>query len=101
MEQSLVSETVKCACEKCGAKYRLPIEYQGRSARCKKCGEKFKIPAEKSVEDSVLDWLTEAADAEEAVDQPRIRSVADSAGPGVASGSSSNANKPIIRRKGE
>jgi DNA-directed RNA polymerase subunit RPC12/RpoP len=66
-----VSDTIKCTCANCGAKYRLPLESAGRTARCKKCGEKFQIPAERSVEDSVLDWLSEAAE-EEAVEQPRV-----------------------------
>lgn len=79
----VVAEFVKCTCEECGAKYRLPVEYRGRTAKCKKCGAKFKIPAEKTLEDSVLDWLTEAdADAErheqEEVQKPRIVSMSDS-----------------------
>jgi len=67
-----VTETVKCACE-CGAKYRLPIEFQGRTARCKKCGEKFKVPKIKNLEDSVLDWLAdEPAKSKDDVEQPRV-----------------------------
>lgn len=54
-----MADFIKVACSECGAKYRLPIEFQGRTARCKKCGAKFHIPAEKSIEDSVLDWLSE------------------------------------------
>jgi len=73
-----VSEFLKCRCGECGAKYRLPTEYQGRTARCKKCGAKFKVPvpADKTLEDSVLDWLNEAdtaADAEDdTVSKPRV-----------------------------
>ncbi|MCA9243003.1 MAG: hypothetical protein KDA32_03540 [Phycisphaerales bacterium] len=56
-----MSDTIKCACDACGAKYRLPVESQGRMARCKKCGAKFKVPQPKdrSLEDSVLEWLSD------------------------------------------
>lgn len=70
-----MAELIKCACPKCGQKYRLPVEYQGRHARCKKCSEKFEVPKqEKGLEDSVLDWLSEAEeqDKEVPVDQPRV-----------------------------
>ncbi len=67
-----MSDHIKCSCEHCGAKYRLPAEAQGRSAKCKACGKKFEIPLpEQSLEDSVLCWLTDA-NAEEAVDKPRV-----------------------------
>jgi hypothetical protein len=49
----------------CGAKYRLPVEAQGRSARCKRCGERFDIPQSQSLEDSILTWLSSPADEEE------------------------------------
>lgn len=52
-----MAETIKCVCNHCGAKYRLPIEAQGRSAKCKRCGEKFRIPQNQSLEDSILTWL--------------------------------------------
>ncbi len=70
-----MSDTIKCACEACGAKYRLPVEAQGRMARCKKCGAKFKVPQQKdrSLEDSVLEWLN---------DEP-AEDVSDSAPPRV------------------
>ena len=52
------------------------MEFQGRKARCKKCGEKFAVPRVKSLEDSVLDWLNEADDADseqaESVAPPQI-----------------------------
>lgn len=68
-----MSDTIKCACPNCHAKYRLPAEAAGRDARCKVCGSKFHIPQNKSLEDSVLDWLSEApADPEDAVDRPRV-----------------------------
>ncbi len=72
-----MAETIKCACSKCGAKYRLPIEAQGRTARCKRCGEKFEVPRQQSLEDSVLAWLAspEDEDAEEAVEQPKVISM--------------------------
>ena len=71
-------ETIKCACSHCGAKYRLPVEAQGRSARCKRCGEKFDVPREQSLEDSILTWLTspDEQDADEiAPAKPRIISM--------------------------
>lgn len=69
-----MSDSIKCTCSHCGAKYRLPVEAQGRTARCKKCGDKFEVPREASLEDTVLTWLTEsdADDELEAVDQPRV-----------------------------
>lgn len=84
---------IKCNCTTCGAKYRLPAEYQGRSARCKKCGNKFQVPEqEKTLEDSVLDWLKEPEGAEEeVVEQPRVinmpkKTDVDSSDPGVKRG---------------
>lgn len=78
-----MGDFIKTACSECGAKYRLPIEFQGRTARCKKCGAKFSIPANKNIEDSVLDWLTEG-DVDDAADEPaeapRVVSMGDSGG---------------------
>jgi hypothetical protein len=71
-------ETIKCVCSSCGAKYRLPVEAQGRTARCKRCGEKFNVPREQSLEDSILTWLNSPneEDAEEAAPaQPRVISM--------------------------
>ncbi len=59
-----MADTIKCSCSKCGAKYRLPVEAQGRTARCKRCGEKFAIPRAESLEDSILTWLTSSDEAE-------------------------------------
>ena len=66
-----MAEKISVTCGECGAKYRLPIEFQGRTGKCKKCGAKFKVPVEKNIEDSVLDWLTDEPEEQE-VDQPRI-----------------------------
>jgi transposase-like protein len=90
-----VADFIKCNCPKCGAKYRLPVEFQGRSARCKKCGEKFKVPQEKTLEDSVIDWLSEAdeREREEAVAQPRVISIPKEAA-GEA-GTESRRKRPI------
>lgn len=66
---------IKAVCDSCGAKYRLPLEAAGRSARCKKCGNKFSVPQPKakSLEDSILDWLAEPEGEEDtAVEQPRV-----------------------------
>lgn len=67
-----MSETIKCNCSNCGAKYRLPVEAQGRTARCKRCGGKFRVPRLQSLEDSVLTWLTtpDEDEAEEATPAP-------------------------------
>ena len=72
----VVADTIKCACPHCGAKYRLPIEAQGRRARCKRCGQKFEVPREESLEDTILTWLTPAKEAEDAeVSRPRVISM--------------------------
>lgn len=72
-----MAETIKCTCSHCGAKYRLPVEAQGRVARCKRCGEKFAVPRAQSLEDTVLSWLGTGAedDLEEAPAQPRVISM--------------------------
>lgn len=71
-----MSDTIKCACTSCGAKYRLPIESQGRSARCKQCGEKFSIPkASSSLEDSIMSWLDDPEEADELSNGPRVVSM--------------------------
>ena len=74
-----MADFIKCNCSNCGAKYRLPAEYQGRRARCKKCGEKFEVPRTKTLEDSVLDWLSEAEEKDrkeqETVSRPRVISI--------------------------
>ncbi len=68
-----MGEGIKAICSHCGAKYRLPIEAGGRTARCKKCGNKFEVPvAKKSLEDSILDWLAEPEGEEESVEKPRV-----------------------------
>ena len=67
-----MSDSIKCSCPACGAKYRLPAEAQGRSARCKACGGKFDIPAARSLEDTVLDWLAEPRDVDDDAEQPRV-----------------------------
>jgi NAD-dependent SIR2 family protein deacetylase len=74
-----MSDTIKCRCEHCGAKYRLPVEAQGRTAKCKRCGEKFSVPREMSLEDSVLTWLSANVELEETDEdlptQPKIISM--------------------------
>ena len=72
--------TIKCACSHCGAKYRLPLEAQGRSARCKQCSEKFEVPRQNGLEDSILSWLEEPEAEEENVTQPRVISMPTSNG---------------------
>ena len=73
-----MAEFVKCSCANCGTNYRLPVEFQGRRAKCKKCGEKFEVPKNKTLEDSVLDWLSESEDSgreEASIAQPRVISI--------------------------
>lgn len=70
-----MSDTIKCACSNCGAKYRLPIEAQGRSARCKRCGKGFQVPRQENLEDTILTWLSAPAEEEEEVAQPRVISM--------------------------
>ena len=73
-----MADTIKCACSKCGAKYRLPVEAQGRTARCKRCGEKFQIPRVESLEDSILTWLSapDETETEQAMPaKPRVISM--------------------------
>ena len=85
---------IKCTCSHCGAKYRLPAEYGGRHARCKKCGEKFEVPkGDKSLEDSVLDWLNDEAN-EEVVEQPRVINI-----PKEAASTDGAKRKGVIRMK--
>jgi DNA-directed RNA polymerase subunit RPC12/RpoP len=68
-------DTVKCSCSHCGAKYRLPVEAQGRAARCKRCGEKFVVPRELSLEDSILTWLSVPEETEDTAPPPKIISM--------------------------
>ena len=73
-----MSDTIKCACSHCGAKYRLPVEAQGRRARCKRCGKKFEVPREKNLEDTILSWLAAPEEEEEEeLAQPRVISMPD------------------------
>ncbi len=68
-----MTETIKCACSHCGAKYRLPQESQGRVARCKRCGEKFEVPRlEQSLEDTIMTWLSSPEDEDTEVARPRV-----------------------------
>jgi hypothetical protein len=68
-----VSDSIKVTCPQCSTKYRLPAESQGRSARCKVCGTKFAVASPKSLDDSVLDWLTEGNERDEdLISQPRV-----------------------------
>lgn len=63
-----MTDRITCNCAACGAKYRLPVEFQGRKAKCKKCGEAFTVPqqvAGATLEDSVLNWLADDIDAPE------------------------------------
>ncbi len=94
-----MADFIKCNCSNCGAKYRLPVEFQGRRARCKKCGEKFEVPRKKTLEDSVLDWLSEAEEKEreeeEVIAQPRVINIPKES---ASDSDSDSEGKP--RRKG-
>lgn len=70
-----MGETIKCACPECKAKYRLPAEAAGRAARCKVCGTKFHVPGSVSLEDSVLNWLSDesaSSKEEEKINKPKV-----------------------------
>ena len=98
-----MADFIKCNCSNCGAKYRLPVEFQGRRARCKKCGEKFEVPKKKTLEDSVLDWLSEAEEKErqeeEAVARPRVISIPKESASDSEPGTTSSRRKGTIRMK--
>ncbi len=72
-----MSDTIKCACSNCGAKYRLPAEAMGRSARCKRCGKTFHIPRrEDSLEDTIMAWIgIEEQDDEKMIAPPKVISM--------------------------
>ena len=101
-----MADFIKCLCSNCGAKYRLPVEFQGRRARCKKCGEKFEVPkSRKTLEDSVLDWLNEGEEQEveneEAVAQPRVINIPKEAAAPAEEGQTSNRRRGVIRMKAD
>jgi len=89
-----MGETIKCACPECKAKYRLPAEAAGRAARCKVCGTKFHVPGSVSLEDSVLNWLSDESSTkeEEKVTKPKVITMPK--GPG-----DSGIRRGIIRMK--
>ena len=96
-------ESIKCACAHCSAKYRLPVEAQGRFVRCKQCGEKFRVPAaavKNTLEDSVLSWLEDDAVAPEAPTDtgPRVIQMSAEDAPSSDSGVGIG---PAIPRGGE
>lgn len=92
-----MSETIKCTCPSCGAKYRLPVEAQGRRARCKRCGEKFDVPRQENLEDSILTWLSAPTEeeAEEAVPAPPRVINMPAANPAEASDTARKMRGPI------
>ncbi|MGE3180231.1 MAG: zinc-ribbon domain-containing protein [Phycisphaerae bacterium] len=68
-----MADCIKTSCPECSAKYRLPIESQGRSVRCKRCSHKFQIPqAESSLDDSIMAWLDDEANDEATTLQPKV-----------------------------
>jgi hypothetical protein len=94
-----VPDTVKCECPECGAKYRLPVETQGRSVRCKRCDNKFRVPrSQTTVEDSVLSWLADGGQEDEVSPlQPRVIHIPNEpkAPPSGAPGSSEAGTKAL------
>lgn len=93
------ADTIKCTCSHCGAKYRLPLEAQGRSARCKRCGERFEVPRQQSLEDSIMSWLANPeAEEEDAPARPRVIRMEGQAGEaGEAEGTGHNRRRGTIR----
>ena len=98
-----MAETIKTSCSHCGAKYRLPVEAQGRTARCKRCGERFQVPRSESLEDNILTWLStpEEEEVEEAAPaQPRVISMqAGEPAEGEATDTAVNRRRGTIRMK--
>lgn len=92
-----VADLIKCTCAACGAKYRLPVEAQGRSARCKRCGKTFHVPREQSLEDTILTWLDVPDEEAEDVSKPRVISMPKDA----PSDEAARKMKGPIRMKGE
>ncbi|TWT40391.1 hypothetical protein RAS1_41000 [Phycisphaerae bacterium RAS1] len=90
-----MSDMIKCACSHCGAKYRLPLEAQGRAVRCKKCNEKFEVPKSESLEESILSWLTDPDDEREesTSEQPKVINMA------AAGGEAKTVSRGLIRMK--
>jgi hypothetical protein len=96
-----VTDTIKCVCGKCGAKYRLPVEAQGRTARCKRCGDKFQVPKADSLEDSILTWLS-GPEEEEIEEAPKPRVISMPNQPGQvedAAGNEASRRRGPIRMK--
>ena len=92
-----MAEPIKCNCSHCGAKYRLPSEAAGRTARCKRCGEKFEVPREATLEDSILTWLSGPSEDEDeaAPAQPRVISMPSSEEAGASEEGSRRARGTI------
>lgn len=100
----MIDDKIKCNCSSCGAKYRLPQEAQGRTARCKRCGEKFDVPRAQSLEDSVITWLTGPVEDDDIDDapQPRVINMPGSEGEHAEGGSGARRRGPIrMRSSGE
>ncbi len=95
-----MSDTIKCLCEHCGAKYRLPMEAQGRTARCKRCGEKFQVPKQQSLEDSILTWLANPEDEEDDLaPSPKVISMPESESGGDGQTSATARKTQTVRMK--
>ena len=77
--ESMMSESLRCRCPSCAAKYRFPAEAVGRRARCRECGVAFRVPMlePNSLEDSVIMWLDEAEAATPVSNRPRIITAKD------------------------
>ena len=88
-----MSEGIRCSCPSCAAKYRLPDEAQGRTARCKMCGAKFDVP-KKSLEDSVQDWLSDGAEHDDDIEQPRVINI-----PRATGGDGGSRRRGVIRMR--
>lgn len=98
----MTDSTIRCLCPHCSTKYRLPAEFQGRTAKCKKCGQGFQVPQERSLEDSVLDWLSEPEAEDQEVEKPRVISMPKDSISAADSDASKRAKGPIrLKAKSE
>lgn len=87
-----MGDKIKCTCSNCGAKYRLPVEAQGRTARCKRCGQKFRVPQVQSLEDTVMSWLAIEDDNEDVI-EPKVVNM-------TASGDGQASSETVKRARG-
>ena len=60
-----MGDVLDIQCPSCHVRLRVPVEYLNKRARCKACGHVFVIKPP-SLEDSIMEWLAEADEFEDA-----------------------------------